>query len=571
MATSGTRIENVMLNAGCIFLIRITIASAFCLMVGVLPCAQAIADDIESPTNNAGPGLIDDNDAPARLRPAPGEPTAPAGTSTTNDGLPPLVIPPAYPHRPQSPAPAEPGSSVPMSNELDSAIPDSTTRMRPVETPLSTLPSVAATWEADPRFGLIVLVRESFANQFVQRNAQDSGPVRDCILGARVVGDQMTFAATQLDFLPDVDSARMVIRLTGTVHNNTVGITPQAQVFSRGEHDFRLEKEVDFDGLQFLTRSPSAWVTPRICNTGATTPLRDFPLIGEPLLEPVARMTALSAAEQQRRQAELIAAQRVTAPAAREFNEQSDRQLTVLNQFLQQLQQGRSELGIAPEEERVHSTADLVQYSSRYPDTVPQTPIPQDYREKEITGMELLVNDSLLNAAANDLPLAGVEFNVREVEEFIEGFLVNIPGFVPNEPPANPLIDQDLLTVRLDATDPIDIAFLENETHLSLRMSFIPSEGPIVPTKVVTIVYRASITDEWVILTPADVRVTAAPGVSDPIGALTEGFIRQQFTDRLIPLQFRNGSTITLPDAPSVRVTVTELSSHDGWLMLSAE
>jgi hypothetical protein len=148
---------------------------------------------------------------------------------------------------------------------------------------------------------------------------------------------------------------------------------------------------------------------------------------------------------------------------------------------------------------------------------------------------------------------------------------VNIPGFVPNEPPANPLIDQDLLTVRLDDVNPVEVRFLENETHLTFRMSFIPAEGPVVPAKLVTIVYRSTISEEWVVLNPSEVRVTAAPGVVDPIGAITEEVIREQFTQRLIPLQFHNGSTFTLPDAPAVKITVTELSSHDGWLMLTAE
>jgi hypothetical protein len=529
-------------------------------------CASATADDFVDPVNPSGPGLVDEDDRPSSRLPAPGEPTGNGGSSNRpSDGLPPLVIPPAYPHRPQNPAPARPVEPEPTPE-------NSTTRLRPSNEPLiDPFVGDSPTWNVDPRFGLIVLVHESFANRFVQRDEHAAGPVRDCILGAQVLGNQMTLAASRLDFVADGDSARMLIRLDGTVHNNTVGITPQAQVFSRGEHVFRLEKEVDFDGIRFSTRTPSAWVTPRIVNTTAATPLREVPLIGEPFLEPVARMTALTAAEQRRGEAQRIAAERVTAPAARAFNEQADSQLAVLNQALNQLQRTREQLGIAPEEERVHSTRDLVQYSARYHDSLPALPVPVDYQNKPVTGMTLLVNDSLLNAGAGDLQLGGTEFYVREVEEFIERILVHIPGFIPSDPPANPLIDQDLLTVRLDEVDPINVQFLENETHLTFRVSFIPAQGPVVPSKLVTIVYRASITDEMVILTPADVRVTAAPGVVDPIGAVTEDVIQSQFAQRLVPLQFRNGSTITLPDAPSVKITVTELSSHDGWLMLAAE
>lgn len=529
-------------------------------------CPVTRADDFVDPVDPMGPGILDDLDGSSTHLPAPGEPTGDASTTIPpSGGLPPLVIPPAYPHRPQNAAPVSPLQTQPTS-------PESTTRRRPADD-ARVGPVIVddVDWDADPRFGLIVLVHETFANQFVQRHEQESGPVRDCILGAQVVGDQLTLAASQLDFVPDGDSARMQIRLDGTVHNNTVGITPQAQIFSRGEHTFRLEKEVDFNGLVFSTRSPAAWVTPRIINTSAATPLREFPLIGEPFLEPVARMTALTTAEQRRGQAERIAADRVTSAAARAFNEQADSQLAVLNQSLREWQQTRGELDIAPEEERVRSTDDVVQYSARYHDTVPELPVPADYQNKPVTGMTLLVNESLLNAAADDLQLEGSEFYVREVEEFIERLLLHVPGFVPREPPANPLIDQNMLTVRLDAIDPLEVRFLENETHLTFRMSFIPLEGPVVPTKLVTIVYRATINEQWVVLNPSEVRVSAAPGVVDPIGALTEEFIETQISDRLVPLQFHNGSTVTLPDAPEVKITVTELSSHDGWLMLTAE
>jgi hypothetical protein len=363
----------------------------------------------------------------------------------------------------------------------------------------------------------------------------------------------------------------MLIRLSGIVHNSTVGTTPQAQVRSRGEHDFRMEKEVDFDGLRCLTRTPAAWVTPRIYNTSATTPLREFPIIGEPFLEPVGRMTALSGAEARRREAERIAAERVTTEAARAFNDQADGQLTTINQALAGFQRSREELGIAPAEERVRSTDDLVQYSARYDGGSLANPIPAEFRNHVVRGVSLLVNDSLLNAGADDLPIAGREFAIRDIEQFIEGLLVQIPGFVPSEPPSNPLVDEGLMQIRLDDHDPLDVAFLNDETHLTLRMSFQAADGPSVEMRLVTIVYRAEISDEWVILAPSDVRVDSSAPDGDPLAAITDDVIREQFVERLIPLQFRNGSTLALPGAPDVRITVRELTSSDGWLLLSAE
>jgi hypothetical protein len=175
-----------------------------------------------------------------------------------------------------------------------------------------------------------VIVPEAFLNRLLARSETDTGPVVDNILGANVTGSQYTNTTITVDVLRCAQLARMELQLNGTTVNQTIGVTPQAAVRSRGTHDFRLTKQVDFDGLQFSTRSPAAWVTPRLTNEGAATPLTGVPLLG-----PLANQIALNQAQQRRPAAEQVITRRLTDQVAPRFNQEVDQQLSDANVRLQ--------------------------------------------------------------------------------------------------------------------------------------------------------------------------------------------------------------------------------------------
>jgi hypothetical protein len=174
------------------------------------------------------------------------------------------------------------------------------------------------------------IVPEVFLNRLLARSETDTGPVVDNILGANVTGSQYTNTTVTVDVLRCAQLARMELQLNGTTVNQTIGVTPQAAVRSRGTHDFRLTKQVDFDGLQFSTRSPAAWVTPRLNNEGAATPLTGVPLLG-----PLANQIALNEAQRRRPAAEQVITRRLTDQVAPRFNQEVDQQLSDANVHLQ--------------------------------------------------------------------------------------------------------------------------------------------------------------------------------------------------------------------------------------------
>jgi hypothetical protein len=234
--------------------------------------------------------------------------------------------------------------------------------------PTTTFYPPASVEDAAPLFaempGVVrVIVAEAFLNRLLARNETDAGPVVDRILGADVTGSQNTNTTLSVDVLACGQMARWQFELTGTTQNQTIGVTPQAAVRSRGTHEFRVTKQVDFDGLQFSTRSPAAWVTPRLSNEGAATPLTGVPLLG-----PLSNQIALSEAERRRPAAEQVITRRVTDQVAPRFNQEVDQQLSNANVRLQeQIPYVLGLAGLTPADVSFSSTDAHVLFGLRVP------------------------------------------------------------------------------------------------------------------------------------------------------------------------------------------------------------
>jgi hypothetical protein len=270
-------------------------------------------------------------------------PTAPARAQGWGRPVysPPLIAPggPTYgplahgplPHCPPPPCGLSPLIVGQPSMQVAPAWPPAISAPQPVTAyyPPATLEDAAPLLQQVPG-AVRVIVPEAFLNRLLARSDTDTGPVVDNILGANVTGSQNTNTTLTIDVLRCAQMARMELQLNGTTVNQTIGVTPQAAVRSRGEHDFRLTKQVDFDGLQFSTRSPAAWVTPRLNNEGAATPLTGVPLLG-----PLSNQIALNQAQQRRPAAEQVIIRRLTDQVAPRFNQEVDQQLSDANVHLQ--------------------------------------------------------------------------------------------------------------------------------------------------------------------------------------------------------------------------------------------
>lgn len=259
--------------------------------------------------------------------------------------------------------------------------------------------------------GLLLTVHEKFLDEWLRMESQETGPVRDCILGAQVLGCQQTESRLSVDFIPDATSARMELQLRGVTRNQTQNRTHQAVVHSTGEHHFRLSKAVRFDGHQLFTRSPSAFLTPHQVNRGAMTPASAIPIIG-----PLSNGIAMSIAEQRRPQSEQVTAQRITQQVAPQFNRSVDERLTELNTQLQAVVPNLLlPLGIQRPEQQVSTTDEAMTVALRWAETREA----MAYQDRELPDAPLArmaLHVSTLNGWIDQWHLEGRQIPVKSLD-----------------------------------------------------------------------------------------------------------------------------------------------------------
>ena len=169
-------------------------------------------------------------------------------------------------------------------------------------------------------YNLRVLVSEAFLNRLMSQNRVEQGPVNDFILGANVYGNQITNTAVDVDLKPSSNTVRFDLRLNGNINSNTQGVTPQATVYTIGNHTFNARKEINFDGQTFSTMPATIAVSPRNTTTGISTQMSGIPIIGR-----IAQQIASEQVEAKRGEAESIAASRVQDNVLPRFNQDVDR------------------------------------------------------------------------------------------------------------------------------------------------------------------------------------------------------------------------------------------------------
>ena len=263
-------------------------------------------------------------------------------------------------------------------------------------------------------YGIHVGVTQKFLDELIKVESVDSGPVRDCILGAQVVGSQSTETSVHVRLVPNDQMAELEFQLSGVTRNETENRTPQAVIQSEGVHRFEVSKSVTFDGKKLLTRSPSATMYPFQRNRAARTPASSIPLLG-----PLVSQYALEIANQRRPMAERITAQKITEQVVPQFNESVDERLTELNNQLKHvIPKQLPLLGITEPTTRVWTTEKQMKVSFAW-DTVRSCPeyIP-NVAVADASELRLALHSEALKVWLENLPLGGVEIPVDNLDRW---------------------------------------------------------------------------------------------------------------------------------------------------------
>ena len=352
-------------------------------------------------------------------------------------------------------------------------------------------------------YNLKATFSESLLKSLVDMHRAECGGINDCILGAHVVGNQSTNASIFIDLKPSFEQAHFQIFLSGRTNSQTSGTTPQAVVFTQGNHSFQANRSIFFNGQKFSTNRPYLQVFALNTNRGITTKLD-----GIPILEGIAQKIAHKKVAEKKLQSEYIAATKLYQKVYPRFETEGNEQIADANQLLQKLESRLADEELAPRRTAASSTEDLLFYQS---ETRSNTELSGTSSTLSVprTGISLLVHESLLNNGLNRLKLEGRRLTDKELrDEFTKLFQKLLMGktYDTIPPPSKQLIldgklyqksengvyipieekaadekeekDNTQLTIEFEKEDPIRIRFDEETIRIIMRGSFETVEFP---------------------------------------------------------------------------------------------
>ncbi len=418
-------------------------------------------------------------------------------------------------------------------------------------------------------YNLRVLVSEAFLNRLMSQNRVEQGPVNDFILGANVYGNQITNTAVDVDLKPSSNSVRFDLRLNGNINSNTQGVTPQATVYTIGNHTFNARKEINFDGQTFSTMPATIAVSPRNTTTGISTQMSGIPIIGR-----IAQRIATDQVEAKRGEAESIAAGRVQDNVLPRFNQDVDRSFAEQGDKLnREVFSGLRATKLFPDTYNYQSTDQLMTMNARVMSPHQIGGDLPDSRLMSVTGATALVHETALNNAIDQMDLAGQTVTEAELKAKIEAFLtkaLNRPYKFQAETPVE-ATDEDekaLNGIIFAAVDPIRIRVTNDELTIVIRAGFKQEGKEDIPTREITVPISLEAAGNQILAKRGNVIVAAAEGQGGgvAINAVVRKKIQSVLPDRAVD------SKIEIKTPEKIVIShVTKIKLVDGWLVINID
>lgn len=425
-------------------------------------------------------------------------------------------------------------------------------------------------------YNLRLLVTEDFLNRLMSQNRQETGPVSDCILGATVSGCQITNTTVNVDLKPSNNTARFDLRLNGHIQSNTQGVTPQATVWTFGNHVFTASKEINFDGDRFSTLPATISVSPNNTTTGVATKFSGIPILGG-----IANKIAAGEVEKRRGEAESIAASRVQDGVLPRFNSEVDASFASAgDQLNRELFSGLRNAGLFPDSYSYQSTDRLLTMNARL---MSKDQIGAGVPESSLmtaTGATALLHETVLNNAIDQMGIAGQTLTEAELRAKIEDFLtkaLNRP-FKFEAPPADQSAlpadekpgeeEKSLSAIIFAPTDPIRLRVVDGELQIVIRAGFKREGQDDIPTREITVPISFDVEGTKINARRGNVIVAAAEGQGGgiQINAVVRKKIQSVLPDRAVDSKIE----LKAPDK-TVVAYVTKIRLVDGWVAISID
>lgn len=419
-------------------------------------------------------------------------------------------------------------------------------------------------------YNLRVDASQAFLTKVVNQHRMENGPVDDCILGAKVDGCQTTVTDVGVHLIPSSRFARMNLVVNGQVSSNTQGVTPQATVYTWGNHYFTAFKEVDFDGDRFWTGPASVSVQANNTTTGACTKLSGIPLLGR-----FVDNIAINSAESRRGESEAIAASRVTDRVVPQLDAEVDRDFGPQGKNTSGLQRQLAtfrELGVYPETKTYKTSSNNLFMNARLmaPDELGGA-APEPIVGP---GLSLQVHESLINNSTDRAGLQGQTMTQDQLSDLLEKRFTKLLGRTLQQKTVakDPEADKGPNTMIFDAHDPIRFHAADGAINITVRAAFRQEGKEEIPAQIVTLPVKFSVRGNKIIAERGEVRVAPVVKPDNVAQQITRaGVIKAKFEHALPRREYDRVVRLNRPDKTSAAVAITRIDAVDGWVIILME
>lgn len=434
--------------------------------------------------------------------------------------------------------------------------------------------AVRSTYNSDCfNYNLHIVVSENLIQKLVSDIRCESGPVKDCILGAYVTGTQVTNTRLRADVRPSMNSAAFDLLVSGTTSSNTQGAKSPAVIYTRGQHSFNIAKPVYFDGQRISSGTANMNVNANNQTVGVSTKYDRIPILGG-----LARKIAFGEAQKKKTESEAIAARKLADKAIPRFESEVNAKFSEANANLEaNLLEGLRNRGIAPDSYSARSSESHIAVSSRTIRTAtlaannaPGIPITSD-------GVSVQIHESAINAGIDSLKLSG-RMTIDEVLARVEEALTELARKPISLRSETDDFDRDT-DFDFDPADPIRVRLEEGRAVFLLRTGFyqiekdrriprhsfeVPVEVQLDGGKIVLISPNTESKNIAKVIKPRSIEERASPRSIIQARAIAQKLIQGAFKEEVqvidpnIEVKLGGGQTLPL--------TFNHFQISDGWI-----
>lgn len=410
-----------------------------------------------------------------------------------------------------------------------------------------------------------IAVPGTLLNRLLTEDRFDAGPVRDVIAQTDVVGEQRTVARVQVQLVPNDRHAEFHLVLKGLVQSDTLGVTRDGAVNTRGLHSVVAVKPVMFDGQRITTRMAKVGVDVHNEHVAAFTRYDGLPFFDE-----IARRTAFKKAERLRPQADAETADSLVARIGPEFNRDADRRLAQFNKAWWNLW-GSDAKTLWPEQLSLRTTDSELLVSAAWPDAplVPAGSLGLRPPGNDSETITVRVHESVLTSLLQRLPLAGKDVPESQLHNVYETFVKNFGGQVveaKNHQHTPPAATEPHL--RFADKDPVRVKIEEGRLLLIINAGVeIAGQSVLSPDEITVPLTPTVVRGTWR-WQPGPMTFAKGDQGLSLVGVM-ESLARKQLAEAIpetvMPATLRWPGLEAMP--ASLRLVKSEASS--GWLTLS--